>query len=96
LVKVLVASRIHEDGIKLLKSSGVEVTYIEEPPENELVNLIKGHHGLIVRSKPVVTRRVIEAADQLLVIARAGVGVDNIDVEAARERGIEVFDNTSL
>jgi D-3-phosphoglycerate dehydrogenase len=91
LVKVLVASRIHEDGIKLLKSSGVEVTYVEEPPENELVNLIKGHHGLIVRSKPVVTRRVIEAADQLLVIARAGVGVDNIDVEAARERGIEVL-----
>jgi D-3-phosphoglycerate dehydrogenase len=91
LVKVLVASRIHEDGIKLLKSSGVEVTYVEEPPENELVNLIKGHHGLIVRSKPVVTRGVIEAADQLLVIARAGVGVDNIDVEAARERGIEVL-----
>jgi D-3-phosphoglycerate dehydrogenase len=93
LVKVLVASRIHEDGIKLLKSSGVEVTYVEEPPENELVNLIKGHHGLIVRSKPVVTRRVIEAADQLLVIARAGVGVDNIDVEAARERGIEVLNS---
>jgi D-3-phosphoglycerate dehydrogenase len=93
LVKVLVASRIHEDGIKLLKSSGVEVTYVEEPPENELVNLIKGHHGLIVRSKPVVTRRVIEAADQLLVIARAGVGVDNIDVEAARERGIEVINS---
>jgi D-3-phosphoglycerate dehydrogenase len=91
LVKVLVASRIHEDGIKLLKSSGVEVTYVEEPLENELVDLIKGHHGLIVRSKPVVTRRVIEAADQLLVIARAGVGVDNIDVEAARERGIEVL-----
>jgi D-3-phosphoglycerate dehydrogenase len=93
LVKVLVASRIHEDGIKLLKSSGVEVTYVEEPPENELVGLIKGHHGLIVRSKPVVTRRVIEAADQLLVIARAGVGVDNIDVEAARERGIEVLNS---
>jgi D-3-phosphoglycerate dehydrogenase len=93
LVKVLVASRIHEDGIKLLKSSGVEVTYVEEPPENELVDLIKGHHGLIVRSKPVVTRRVIEAADQLLVIARAGVGVDNIDVEAARERGIEVLNS---
>lgn len=93
MVKVLVASRIHEDGIKLLKSSGVEVTYVEEPPETELVNLIKGHHGLIVRSKPVVTRRVIEAADQLLVIARAGVGVDNIDVEAARERGIEVLNS---
>ncbi|MCC6024802.1 MAG: hydroxyacid dehydrogenase [Desulfurococcaceae archaeon] len=91
MVKVLVASRIHRAGIEILKSAGVEVLYLEEPPEEELVKAIKGVHGLIVRSKPLVTRRVIEAADSLLVIGRAGVGVDNIDVEAARARGIEIL-----
>jgi D-3-phosphoglycerate dehydrogenase len=91
VVKVLVASRIHRVGIEILKSAGVEVLYLEEPPEEELVKAIKGVHGLIVRSKPLVTRRVIEAADGLLVIGRAGVGVDNIDVEAARARGVEIL-----
>lgn len=91
MVKVLVASRIHRVGIEILKSAGVEVLYLEEPPEEELVKAIKGVHGLIVRSKPLVTRRVIEAADGLLVIGRAGVGVDNIDVEAARARGVEIL-----
>lgn len=91
MLRVLVASRIHEKGIEFLKNSGVEVVLVDEPPESELVNLIKGFHGLIVRSKPLVTRRVIERADQLMVIARAGVGVDNIDIEAARDKGIEVL-----
>jgi D-3-phosphoglycerate dehydrogenase len=91
VVRVLVASRIHEDGLKLLRENKIEVTYVEEPSEEELVKLVKGHHGLIVRGKPLVTKRVIDSADQLLVIARAGVGVDNIDVEAARARGIEVI-----
>lgn len=91
MVKVLVASRIHRVGTEILKSAGVEVLYLEEPPEEELVKAIKGVHGLIVRSKPLVTRRVIEAADSLLVIGRAGVGVDNIDVEAARARGVEIL-----
>jgi len=91
VVKVLVASRIHRVGIEILKSAGVEVLYLEEPPEEELVKAIKGVHGLIVRSKPLVTRRLIEAADGLLVVGRAGVGVDNIDVEAARARGVEIL-----
>ncbi|MEM4061331.1 MAG: D-2-hydroxyacid dehydrogenase [Desulfurococcaceae archaeon] len=91
MVKVLVASRIHEKGIELLRRSGVEVLFKEEPSEDELINLIKGVHGLIVRSKPLVTKRVIDSADSLLVIARAGVGVDNIDVEAAKAKGIDVI-----
>ncbi len=91
MVRVLIASRIHREGVEILKRAGIEVLHVEEPPEEELVRVIKGVHGLIVRSKPLVTRKVIEAADNLLVIGRAGVGVDNIDVEAARVRGIEVL-----
>lgn len=91
LVRVLVASKIHEKGIDVLKKAGIELLFENEPPEDILAKSVRGVHGLIVRSKPLVTRRVIEAADSLLVIARAGVGVDNIDVEAARARGIEII-----
>ncbi|MCY0867992.1 MAG: D-2-hydroxyacid dehydrogenase [Desulfurococcus sp.] len=89
--RILVASHIHEKAIEALKASGFDVAVKEEPSEEELASIIKGFHALIVRSKPLVTRRVIEEADSLRVIARAGVGVDNIDVEAARSRGIEVI-----
>ena len=88
--RVLVASRISRSAVELLKSRGFEVVEVNEPPEEELAKLIKGFHAIIVRSKPKVTRRVIEAADVLRVIARAGVGLDNIDVEAAEKKGIKV------
>jgi D-3-phosphoglycerate dehydrogenase len=90
-MKILVASRIHEKAIQLLKENGFEVTIAEEPNEDELARIIKGFDGLIVRSKPLVTRKVIESADRLKVIARAGVGLDNIDVKAAEERGIALI-----
>jgi D-3-phosphoglycerate dehydrogenase len=89
--RVLVASRISRSAVELLKSRGFEVVEVNEPPEEELANLIKGFHAIIVRSKPKVTRRVIESADALRVIARAGVGLDNIDVEAAEKKGIRVI-----
>lgn len=89
--KVLVASKIHEKGLEILRNNNVEYNVVDEPGEEELIKLIKGYHGIIVRSKPLVTRRVIEVADNLIVIGRAGVGVDNIDVEAAKQKGIEVI-----
>ncbi|MGC9012209.1 D-2-hydroxyacid dehydrogenase [Thermogladius sp.] len=88
--RVLVASKISRSAVDYLKSHGFEVVEVHEPSEEELVRLIKGFHAIIVRSKPRVTRRVIEAADELKVIARAGVGLDNIDVQAAESRGIKV------
>jgi D-3-phosphoglycerate dehydrogenase len=90
-MKILVASRIHEKAIQLLEENGFEVTIVEEPHEDELARIIKGFDGLIVRSKPLVTRKVIESADRLKVIARAGVGLDNIDVKAAEERGVALI-----
>lgn len=91
MIRVLVAAPIHKDALKLLESSGFEVIVREYPSSNELVRLIKDFDALIVRSKPLVTRDVIEAANKLKVIGRAGVGLDNIDLEAAKEKGIAVF-----
>ena len=59
--------------------------------EEELVNQIGSYEGLIVRSQTQVTEKVIQAASQLKVIARAGVGVDNIDIDAATLKGILVI-----
>jgi len=91
MVKVLVAAPIHKDALKLLRDAGFEVMIREYPGEDELIELIKGVNALIVRSKPLVTRKVIEIADKLKVIGRAGVGLDNIDLEAAKEKGITVY-----
>ena len=91
MIRVLVAAPIHRDALKLLESSGFEVIVREYPSSNELVRLIKDFDALIVRSKPLVTRDVIEAANKLKVIGRAGVGLDNIDLEAAKEKGIAIF-----
>lgn len=91
MVKVLVAAPIHEKALEKLRSAGFEIVYEEYPSENRLIELIKDVEAVIVRSKPRVTRRVIEAAEKLKVIARAGVGLDNIDLDAAGEKGIKVF-----
>src|SRR5258708_39790487 len=59
----------------------------------ELAEVIAPYHGLVVRSATHVTREVVERADSLRVIGRAGVGVDNIDLEAATRRGIVVMNS---
>jgi len=91
-MKILVAAKIDEEGIKKLKEKyDVELDFY--PEESELIEKIKDFDGLVVRSKPKVTREVIEAGKKLKVIGRAGVGLDNIDLEAARERGIKVVNS---
>ncbi len=93
MVKVLVAAPVHEKAVEVLKNAGFEVVYREYPDEDRLVELVRDVDAIIVRSKPKVTRRVIKSAPRLKVIARAGVGLDNIDLDAAKERGIKVVNS---
>ena len=88
-MKVFVADQIDEIGVEILRKEGFEVD-AEEPSQEELLRRIGEYHALIVRSRTKVTREVIERGERLKVIGRAGVGVDNIDVKAATERGIKV------
>jgi len=88
--KVLVSDEIDAAGISVLKTRGLDVDLKPGLTEDELVECIASYDGLIVRSRTQVTRRVIEAADKLKVIGRAGVSIDNIDLEAATDRGIVV------
>jgi D-3-phosphoglycerate dehydrogenase len=88
-LRVLVADALDEAAIQLLKESGHEVTEEEASPE-ELLQTIGNYDALIVRSRTKVTSAVIEAGKTLKVIGRAGVGVDNIDVDAATKQKIPV------
>lgn len=88
-MKVLVADPIHDEGVKLLKEFA-EVEVALGLSQSELLERVKGCKVLVVRSATQVTREVIDAGESLRVIARAGVGLDNIDVEAARAKGIKL------
>ena len=88
-VKVLVSDPIAEQGIEILKNE-VDVDIKTGLPPADLIKIIGDYEALIVRSETQVTKDVINASKKLKIIGRAGVGVDNIDVNAATERGIIV------
>ena len=87
--KVLVTDAIAPEGLDLLRT-GAEVDVKRGLNETELIDIIKEYEALVVRSETKVTPAVIRAGGQLKVIARAGIGVDNIDLEAATVAGIPV------
>ena len=88
--KVLVTERLAEAGLAVLRDKGCEVDVKLKMTPEELIETVPGYDALIVRSATKVTAEVVEAADRLRIIGRAGVGVDNVDVEAATEHGIIV------
>ncbi len=91
-IKVLIADHLSEDGITLLKEEpGLSVDVKTGLSPKELAELIGPYEGLIVRSSTKVTAEVIAKADRLRVIGRAGVGLDNVDADAATKRGIIVM-----
>lgn len=87
--KVLVAETIAEDGLDVLRQR-TEVDFRPNIKEDELIEIIPAYDALIVRSSTKVTDKVIEAGKSLKIVARAGVGVDNIDVPAATRKGVVV------
>ncbi len=92
MIKVLITDKLAQEGIDLLKSTeGVEAVIKTGIGEDELAQIIGEHDGLIVRSGTKVTAKVLSNPGKLKGIARAGVGVDNIDVPTATRKGILVM-----
>lgn len=89
-VSILITDPISKAATARLKDEGFEVTVNELDPAG-LLNTVKDFDVLIVRSRTKVTAEVIQAGTKLKVIARAGVGLDNIDVNAAKNRNITVI-----
>jgi len=90
-MKILITDPIEESCVNILKDEGFEVDLKPGISKEEIKKIINNYVALIVRSGTKITADIINEAKNLKVIARAGVGVDNIDVEAATRRGIIVM-----
>jgi len=92
MIKILVSDPLSEEGLKVLKEvKEFQVDVKTELKPDALKEIIKEYDALIVRSATKVTRDVLAAAEKLKVVGRAGVGLDNVDLEAATQKGIIVM-----
>jgi D-3-phosphoglycerate dehydrogenase len=95
-MKVLVADKISSKGVAWLKKQpGIDVIEAYGSSPEKLLELVKDVHAIAVRSETKVTAELMAAAPLLKVVGRAGVGVDNVDVDAATERGVIVMNTPS-
>jgi len=90
MIKILANDGIHPDGKLLLEEAGYIVD-TEKVPQADLPKVLPGYDVIIVRSATKVRKDLIDTCPKLKIIARGGVGLDNIDVEYAREKGIQVY-----
>lgn len=87
--KVIVTDYIDPQGMEILKN-GAEVAYLPELPGRTLMDEVEYTHAILVRGRVKVTREAFEKARNLMIVAKHGVGYDNIDIEVATEKGIPV------
>ena len=90
MFRVLVTEKISQSGLSHLEKSGYEVDIQLELDEEKLLAAVKGANAVIIRSATKITKEVISQGKELVVIGRAGIGLDNVDVAAATEQGIMV------
>lgn len=86
---VLIADKLSQSTVDALGDS-VEVRWVDGPNRPELLEAVKDADALLVRSATTVDKEVLEAAPNLKIVGRAGVGLDNVDIETATERGVMV------
>ena len=93
MAKVLISDKLSPTAVQVFKDKGVEVDYLPDlgKDKDKLIEVIGQYDGLAIRSATKATEKVIAAADNLKVIGRAGIGVDNVDIEKATQRGIIVM-----
>lgn len=91
--RVLVCDPIHDDGVKILREAGYFVDLRTSITASELVDAVGDFDAIVVRSRTRVTELVLEAGKRLKAVARAGVGLDNIDLNAAKRLGIIVVNS---
>src|SRR5688500_14246980 len=90
MARILVTEQLAESGLAQLRDAGHEVDVQQGLSPEQLLGAIAGAHALVVRSATKVTAEVFDAARDIVVVGRAGVGVDSVDVAAATNRGVMV------
>ncbi len=91
MYRIMVSDPLEATGLAMLRDSGHEITELPGEERHKLPELIGDYDALVVRSGTKVTRELLAHADRLKVVGRAGIGVDNVDIDAATERGILVI-----
>jgi len=90
--RVLVSDTLSAEGVEIFKNTpGIEVDVMTNLTPDELKGVIKEYDGLVIRSATKVTKEIVDSADKLKVVGRAGSGLDNVDIPAASKRGIVVM-----
>ncbi len=90
--KVLISDNLSAEGIEIFKKTpGIEVDVQTKMTADELKAVIKDYDALVIRSATKVTQEIIDLADKLVIVGRAGIGLDNVDIPAATKRGIVVM-----
>ncbi len=92
MYKILVTGSIHQIGLEILrKEKDIEIQYAPDLPLPEIFKIIAPFHCILTRSETPISKELIDKAPKLKVIARAAVGIGNIDVKYATEKGILVI-----
>ena len=89
--KVLIADKLSSEAEKIFASNNIACDIKVGLSENELVNIVKEYSAIVVRSATKITKNIIDAGTNLKVLGRAGIGVDNIDIASATDKGIVVM-----
>ncbi|HET98298.1 MAG TPA: phosphoglycerate dehydrogenase [Desulfurivibrio alkaliphilus] len=90
-MKVLISDNLAPVGEKILRDAGLEVDVRTGLSPEELAKVIPAYDGLVIRSATKVTAEIIQAAEKLRVVGRAGIGLDNVDIPVASQKGIVVM-----
>ena len=90
MARILVTEKIADGGLDRLRQAGHEVDLQLELSPEALLDAVRGAHALIIRSATQVTAEVIAAGQDLVVVGRAGIGLDNVDTAAATKQGVMV------
>ena len=92
MIKILANDGISDDGIKILEENGFQVN-TKRVEQNDLITSInsENYEVLLIRSATTARKELIDSCPNLKIIGRGGVGIDNIDAEYAKEKGIEVY-----
>jgi D-3-phosphoglycerate dehydrogenase len=91
--KILVLEGMTDRGLQILKAEGWTVDMKKAMPPEELVKIVEPYHAMTLRSSSKITPEVVDAAKNLKVVGRPGVGVDNVNLAAATRRGIVVMNS---
>ncbi|MFX1416568.1 MAG: D-2-hydroxyacid dehydrogenase [Promethearchaeota archaeon] len=91
MARVLIADPVAESAVAKMKDAGLEVVTRNKDTDGPVEEQIKGFDCIVVRSATKVTKEVLAGADSLKLVVRAGVGLDNVDLDAAKEKGVKVL-----